>query len=144
LNIRLADPCHKFEKAFENSTHGLVLGLYFDSDTMTWSLPQYKFSRYIRAIDTFLMQTCVSLHDTQSLAGSLNDFALFSPFFKAFKGPLLFFIHQFRDDTSSRLRIPHSVWKFIFLARSYQCSKIRFSAIFASAESAIYSPSFLF
>ena len=95
LNIRLADPCPKFEKAFENSTHGLVLGLYFDSDTMTWSLPQYKFSCYIRTIDSFLMQTCLSLHETQSLAGSLNDFTLFSPFFKAFKGPLLFFIHQF-------------------------------------------------
>ena len=117
LNIRLADPCPKFEKAFENSTHGLVLGLYFDSKNMTWSLPQYKFSRYIRAIDSFLMQTCVSLHETQSLAGSLNDFALFSPFFKAFKGPLLFFIHQFKDDTTCRLRIPHSVRKDLYFWR---------------------------
>jgi hypothetical protein len=117
LNIRLADPCPKFEKAFENSTHGLVLGLYFDSKNMTWSLPQYKFSRYIRAIDSFLMETCVSLHETQSLAGSLNDFALFSPFFKAFKGPFLFFIHKFTDDPSCRLRIPHSVRKDLYFWR---------------------------
>jgi len=119
IKFFFADPCPKFEKAFENSTHGLVLGLYFDSDTMTWSLPQHKFSCYIRTIDSFLMQTCLSLHETQSLAGSLNDFALFSPFFKAFKGPLLFFIHQFRDDTLSCRCIPHSVRKDLYFWREY-------------------------
>jgi hypothetical protein len=33
LNVCLADPCPKFEKAFENSTHGMVLSLYFNSNT---------------------------------------------------------------------------------------------------------------
>ncbi len=39
---------------------------------------------------------------------------------------------------------PFSSKRFIFLAWSYKCSQVRFSAIFASAKSTIYSSSFLF
>jgi hypothetical protein len=117
FSIRLADPCPKFEKAFENSTHGLVLGLLFDSTKMTWALPYYKFSRYVNSLDSFLSDSFASLHDVQSLAGFLNDFALFSPFFKAFKAPLLYFLHEFKDDPKSRLFIPHQVRQDLYFWR---------------------------
>jgi hypothetical protein len=41
-NIILAPPCPRKEKAFYNSTSGLVLGIWFDSRHLTWSLPTTK------------------------------------------------------------------------------------------------------
>ncbi len=67
--------------------------------------------RYIRCIDAFLSNATVSLDDLHSLCGYLNDFALFSPFFKAFKAPIFYFLHEFKDDRNCRLPIPHQVCK---------------------------------
>jgi hypothetical protein len=39
LNVKLASPDANKEKAFYNSTVGLVLGIIFDSKTLSWSLP---------------------------------------------------------------------------------------------------------
>jgi len=91
FRIRLADPCPKFEKAFENSTHGLVLGLLFDSTSMTWALPNYKFSRYINSVDSFLSDSFASLHDVQSLAGFLMILRYSLPFLKLSKSPFHIF-----------------------------------------------------
>jgi hypothetical protein len=111
LNIKIAPPCPKKEKAFLNSHDGVVLGIYFNSESMTWAVPHYKFVRYIRCIDAFLSNATVCLDDLHSLCGYLNDFALFSPFFKAFKAPIFYFLHEFKDDTKCRLPIPHQVCK---------------------------------
>jgi hypothetical protein len=117
LRIKIAPPCPKKEKAFLNSHDGLVLGLYFNSQTMTWALPRYKFVRYVRCIDGFLSEPTATLADLHSLCGYLNDFALFSPFFRAFKAPLLFFLHEFNDNDKCRLSIPNQVRKDLFFWR---------------------------
>jgi hypothetical protein len=36
LNIPLANPCPKFEKAFTCSTYGKILGVFFETKTMSW------------------------------------------------------------------------------------------------------------
>ncbi len=36
LNIPLAENCPKFEKAFFYSTYGKILGVFFDTTTLTW------------------------------------------------------------------------------------------------------------
>jgi hypothetical protein len=84
---------------------------------MTWSLPHEKFVRYVRCIDKFLSADTVILADLHSLSGYINDFALFSPFFRAFKAPLLYFLHEFQGDEKCRLPIPDSVHKDLLFWR---------------------------
>jgi hypothetical protein len=50
LGIELAENCPKFEKAFENTTYGKVLGKFFDTEKLSWSLPLDKKSDLIHDI----------------------------------------------------------------------------------------------
>ncbi len=106
LNIKLAADCPDKQKAFKNSTEGLVLDIWFDSKTMTWSLPEEKISRYIIAIDSVLSSPSISLRSLQAVLGFINDFAIFSLFFKAFKFPLHYFLRQFRENDHILLSLP--------------------------------------
>jgi hypothetical protein len=106
LNIKLAADCPDKQKAFKNSTEGLVLGIWFDSKTMTWSLPEEKFSRYIIAIDSVLSSPSNSLQSLQAVLGFINDFAIFSLFFKAFKFPLHHILCQFQENDHVLLPLP--------------------------------------
>ena len=42
INLRLADNCEKNEKAFTNVTNGKVLGVWFNSENLSWQLPSEK------------------------------------------------------------------------------------------------------
>ncbi len=42
VNVKLQPVCEKNEKAFVNSTEGKVLGIWFYSEDLTWSLPEEK------------------------------------------------------------------------------------------------------
>jgi len=42
VNVKLADNCANYDKAFVNSTQGKVLGIWFDTTTLTWSYPDEK------------------------------------------------------------------------------------------------------
>jgi hypothetical protein len=50
LGIELAENCPKFEKAFENTTYGKVLGKFFNTEKLSWSLPLDKKSDLIQEI----------------------------------------------------------------------------------------------
>jgi hypothetical protein len=50
INIKLAEECPKKEKAFKNEHEGKVLGIWFDSREMVWSLPSEKAEKAKRAI----------------------------------------------------------------------------------------------
>ena len=54
LNIPLAEACPKFEKSFGPSKKGTVLGIEFNTENLTWSLPQEKFVSTTNLIDEFL------------------------------------------------------------------------------------------
>jgi hypothetical protein len=85
INIKLAEECPKKDKAFKNEQEGKVLGIWFDSKEMKWSLPYEKAEKARRAIfETFHAETA-SLHSLQSLVGRLNDVALMCPFLTAFR-----------------------------------------------------------
>jgi hypothetical protein len=50
LNIPLAEFCPKFEKTFFCLTFGKILGVFFDTTTMSWKLPEDKVEKTIEAI----------------------------------------------------------------------------------------------
>jgi hypothetical protein len=88
LNIPLADPCPKFEKAFHCSTYGKILGVFFDTKSLTWKLPKDKSEKALSAISDLLKSDHTDLLTMQRLMGRLNDVSLMCPFLNGFKRPL--------------------------------------------------------
>jgi hypothetical protein len=96
LNIPLAEQCKKYEKAFLCSTCGKFLGVFFDTTTFSWKLPDEKKGKALDAIRTALSAKKVELLFMQQLMGSLNDFSLMCPFLNGFKRPLNDTLHLLR------------------------------------------------
>ena len=88
IGIKLADNCPKFEKAFENSQYGKILGILFDSEDLTWKLPSEKVYKTLFAIDNALKEETISLKTMQKLMGRINDVCLMCPFLHCFKRSL--------------------------------------------------------
>jgi hypothetical protein len=118
LNVKLAPADDKKEKAFYNSTVGLVLGVIFDSTTLSWSIPTYKMAKYLHCIDSILQTAKCSLCQLQQLLGFLNDFSHFCDFMQVFKTPLLLFIRQFEADLHTLLPIPQAVRRDLLVWRA--------------------------
>jgi hypothetical protein len=118
LNIKLAPPDIKLEKAFYNSCTGLVLGVVFDSRDLSWSLPDYKTKKYLHCIDSIVHGPKCALSQMQQLLGFLNDFSHFCTFMNVFKTPILLFIRRFEADLQIRLPIPQAVRSDILVWRA--------------------------
>jgi hypothetical protein len=109
IGASLAPPCAKFEKAFCDSTHGTVLGIVFDSVSMTWSISDDKRSRILSRLHDPLLGKPISLLETQQLIGSLNDVGQMCPFLRGFRQPLYNFLLQFKEDPVVKLSPPPEV-----------------------------------
>jgi hypothetical protein len=80
IGAELAPPCPKLEKAFCNSTRGTVLGIQFDSMSLTWKISKEKRARIMERIRGPLLGHQTSLLDLQKLIGTLNDVGQMCPF----------------------------------------------------------------
>jgi len=105
VGAQLAPNCPNNDKAFENSTVGTVLGVRFDSNTMTWSWSADKVQAALAATSKAANGALLNLHDMQGLMGILNDFAQSCPFLKAFRVPLNAFLAGFGSDESVEKRL---------------------------------------
>jgi hypothetical protein len=116
LNIPLAPDCKNFEKAFGPSTYGTVLGINFDSTTMSWSISAEKERDLQEAIDVFLLEKTCSLKQIQKLHGKLTNISQTCKFLKGFKFNLLLLLNKFNSDSDRKI-IPKQlqedlwVWK---------------------------------
>jgi hypothetical protein len=88
LNIELAPNCPSADKAFENVTKGKVLGILFDSENMTWSLPSEKRSKTLRSVAEIFHSETIHLKRFQKLMGRLNHVCQMCDFMKNFTTPL--------------------------------------------------------
>ena len=111
LNVELAPPCPSFEKAFDASTCGTVLGIRFDSSNLSWKLPEDKRHETIWLLSNFLKKTKTNLLEFQKLHGKINDFAQLAIFLKGFRFYQNKFLQKFEDDNNSILNIPTEVKK---------------------------------
>jgi hypothetical protein len=109
IGAKLAPPCDKFEKAFCDSTRGTVLGIIFDSVSMSWSISHDKKSRILARIRGPYLGYPTSLLETQQLIGSLNDVGQMCPFLRGFRQPLYTFLVQFHDNQDIRICPPMEV-----------------------------------
>ena len=73
IGIALAPNCLKKEKAFANETCGKVLGIIFNTVTLTWSLPNDIKHMALTAVCDGIQSPNVSLLQLQKLAGRLTD-----------------------------------------------------------------------
>ena len=106
LNIELAGDCPNGEKAFTNSTVGTVLGIHFNSNTLSWKLPGNKVSDILTDIHTFLGGGGhVCLKQTQQLVGRLNNLCQMCPFLKGFRRPLHVLLASFAEDKNILLPV---------------------------------------
>lgn len=88
LQIPLAPNCPNLEKAFYCSTYGKILGIFFDTTTLSWRLPEDKIQKTLQAISDAVSTEKMSLLQMQKLMGRLNDVSLMCPFLNGFKRPL--------------------------------------------------------
>ena len=89
IKVGLAEDCPKREKAFRNVTSGKVLGIFFDSVSLSWMLPDDKKQRALADIKRAVAGESLDLLSMQKLMGRLNDISLMCPYLNGFKRPLL-------------------------------------------------------
>jgi hypothetical protein len=85
LNIELAEDCEDCDKAFTNTRRGKVLGVWFDSESLSWKMPDEKTSATRLLLRGIVSKQNVSLDEMQSLLGRLNFVCMMCPFLKAFR-----------------------------------------------------------
>ena len=90
INLPLALDCPDFDKAFQLSTNGKVLGIIFNSENLSWTYPKEKAFKSLSAIQKALDSTSMTLKEFQSLLGRLNDVCQLCPFMKVFNSNLYY------------------------------------------------------
>ena len=71
-----------------NPAYGKVLGVFFNTKDLSWSLPRAKSEKALKAIGQALASNSLTVKDFQSLTGRLNDIAQMSQFLKGFTHPI--------------------------------------------------------
>ncbi len=102
VGIPLADLCKDREKAFEPGRTGTVLGIFFDSDQMTWKLPSEKARKILLEIENFSGKRTCTLVEVQKLHGLLNDVSLMLDFAKGFRFEIIRLLGKFANDPDGR------------------------------------------
>jgi hypothetical protein len=95
VGVPLAPYCEKREKAFGPGTFGTVLGINFDSESMSWSLGAEKEAGVQSEINNFLAKKTCTLLEAQKLHGKLSDFALSCEFMLGFRFHLVELLGRF-------------------------------------------------
>ena len=85
INLKLADNCDRNEKAFTNVTYGKVLGIWFNSENLSWHLLTEKKEKTLRCIHMVMNTVSVTLLEMQKLMGNLNNVSLMCPFLNGFR-----------------------------------------------------------
>jgi folylpolyglutamate synthase/dihydropteroate synthase len=85
VNVELTEDCEDCDKVFSDTTRGKVLGIWFDSEKLSWKLPAEKALTTRELINEVVSKKNVSLNELQSLLGRLNFVCMMCPFLKAFR-----------------------------------------------------------
>jgi hypothetical protein len=109
LNIQLADDCPDKEKAFSCETRGTVLGIQFDTESLSWRLSCEKANDIMSDIQNMMKTEMTDLTQMEKLAGRLSNFSQMCPFLLAFKRPLNKLLAEFGEDYDIMLPVPNDL-----------------------------------
>jgi len=115
LNIPLAEFCPQKEKAFGPSTEGTILGIEFNTASMTWKLPKEKYNNSIKIIDLFLNSKTCNLKMIQQLHGKLTDFVQMCDFMLGFRFHLVKLLGNFENNESETRIISENLKKDLWI-----------------------------
>ena len=87
LNIPLASM--DGTKAFLYQDAGTILGVWFDTNTLSWSLCTAKIDAYIIAMERVRKASKISLKSLQSVNGIINHLIQHCPAMKFFRAPII-------------------------------------------------------
>ena len=105
VNIKLAEDCPRHEKAFTGVTKGTVLGIQFDTASLSWRISSDKAADILSDIHSVILGNHVDLKQMEKLTGRLNNFGQMCPFLQAFKRPMNNLLASFKDDYSILLPV---------------------------------------
>ena len=108
-NIPLAEFCPQAEKAFELVTRGTVLGIVFNSSTMTWHLSKEKADKIVRRCVDGINAVHMDLNQIQKLMGSVNDLVQMSPLLKFHKRTGNAFLKSFEGSNNLLKLVPQKL-----------------------------------
>jgi hypothetical protein len=72
INMVLAPDCKLLEKAFSNSSSGNVLGIVFNTETLSWRLPEEKIEKCLKSISNIENKQETTLLDMQACQKGFN------------------------------------------------------------------------
>jgi hypothetical protein len=85
LQVPLAKECPHNEKAFQNQTRGVVLGIGFDGSKSEWFLPEKKSEKIVKACLETVRTAEMNLKQVQEVMGLVNDLTQMCPFLKPYR-----------------------------------------------------------
>ena len=93
LNIGAAPDDPQRKKAFDASKEGQVLGIWFNTNRMTWQLPSPKLEVLLNLLyNASTRNALLSLNDVEVLHGKLSHISQICPPLSLFTGELLVFL----------------------------------------------------
>lgn len=109
IGIKLAKDCPNFDKAFKNSSKGKVLGIIFDTEEMSWKLPEEKRKEYVNLIVDIINADSLDVNGCQILLGKLNFVCSMCQFMRNFKKPLQEMLRTLEESGENSLPLPIEV-----------------------------------
>lgn len=88
INLPLADTSGE-DKAFLYRTSGTVLGVYFNTEAMTWSYKEIKRVTHMKILNSTLLSPKVTLEQMQKVMGVINTLVIMCPTFRFLRAPLV-------------------------------------------------------
>ena len=102
-------------KAFLNSQYGVILGIYFDTRNMTWSLPLDKSDKYLFTIYSVLQKETVSQKELQQVLGVINNVAQMSHSLKFFRDPIVLDLKRTYENVDQTVILSSDCRKFLYI-----------------------------
>jgi hypothetical protein len=103
--VKIATNCPNKEKAFENETSGVVLGIGFNTERLEWFLPAKKADKITQVLKTAVNASSLDLNSTQKLMGQLNELTKMSPYVRFFKDAGNRLLREFGGNKNIRLQV---------------------------------------
>jgi hypothetical protein len=107
--VPLAPFCPNRDKAFPPGDSGTVLGIRFNSNSMTWNISKEKGECFRAEIRKFTSAKTCNLKSTQKLHGKISDLAQMLDFGKGFRFNLVALLGKFKGDEETRKLIPRGL-----------------------------------
>ena len=121
--VKLANNCPKFDKAFSSTQYGKVLGIWFDSKHLRWSLPEEKILKTKTKIAEAFEKPKVNLLQMQKLMGSLNDICIMCPFLRGFRKPLYRTLGYLQRNPTVHIHLGNQAKKDLSVFFNFLCAK---------------------